>query len=57
MAWSRYGCSEVSKPVLQELTATTVARLHEWKKNLPEGLDVDLSKECQQYLPHVLVLQ
>jgi hypothetical protein len=57
MIWSRYGCFEVSKHALQELTAATVGRLYEWKKDLPKGLDVDLAEECQQYLPHVLILQ
>ncbi|KAF4222131.1 hypothetical protein CNMCM5878_006726 [Aspergillus fumigatiaffinis] len=51
-----YGCFEVSKHALQELTAATVGRLYEWKKDLPKGLDVDLAEECQQYLPHVLIL-
>lgn len=53
----RYGCSEVSNHALQELTATTVARLYEWRRILPRGLDVDITQECEQYLPHVLILQ
>ncbi|KAJ6071138.1 hypothetical protein N7499_009152 [Penicillium canescens] len=51
-----YGCSEISKRALQELTAATVGQLFEWKKNLPENLDVNVAKECQEYLPHILIL-
>ncbi|KAJ5110128.1 hypothetical protein N7532_002773 [Penicillium argentinense] len=51
-----YGCSEISKDALQELTAITVGRLYEWKKKLPNDLDVDLTKERELCLPHVLTL-
>ncbi|CAP91269.1 Pc13g02000 [Penicillium rubens Wisconsin 54-1255] len=51
-----YGCLEISRTALQELTADTVARLLAWKNNLPNDLNVDATKESYYYLPHVLTL-
>ncbi|KAL2832599.1 fungal-specific transcription factor domain-containing protein [Aspergillus cavernicola] len=51
-----YGCCEISKHQLQELTADTVERLRLWKANLPPELNIYEKAEFLQPLPHVLAL-
>jgi hypothetical protein len=54
---SRYGCSEISKHALQQLTATTVDRLRSWRVDLSPELGIDKAYSSQSPLPHVLILQ
>jgi hypothetical protein len=53
----RYGCCEVSKHHLQELTSDTVEKLRIWKMNLPPELNIYGAAGYLQPLPHVLALQ
>ncbi|RJE25122.1 fungal specific transcription factor [Aspergillus sclerotialis] len=51
-----YGCSEISKHALQELTANTVDRLQFWRTNLPPDLRIAEGYGARHPLPHVLIL-
>ncbi|KAI9035934.1 Zn(II)2Cys6 transcription factor [Aspergillus affinis] len=53
-----YGCIEISKHALQELTFATVERLKTWKETLPEELRIDQNygQGVRQPLPHTLTL-
>ncbi|RFU33861.1 hypothetical protein B7463_g2477, partial [Scytalidium lignicola] len=51
-----YGTSGFSKCMLQEMNANIVAKLLNWKSNLPAILQVNLSDSVSLYLPHVLLL-
>ncbi|PIG85690.1 hypothetical protein AARAC_007135 [Aspergillus arachidicola] len=51
-----YGCSEISKHALQQLTATTVDRLRSWRVDLSPELGIDKAYSSQSPLPHVLIL-
>ncbi|GIC94512.1 MFS transporter/fungal specific transcription factor domain-containing protein [Aspergillus udagawae] len=51
-----YGCCEVSKHHLQELTSDTVEKLRIWKLNLPPELNIYGTAGYLQPLPHVLAL-
>ncbi|KAK1147804.1 hypothetical protein N8T08_000317 [Aspergillus melleus] len=54
-----YGCIEISKHALQELTFDTVERLKAWKETLPAELRIDenYTQAVQQPLPHTLTLR
>ncbi|KAB8239029.1 Zn(II)2Cys6 transcription factor [Aspergillus alliaceus] len=51
-----YGCCEISKHQLQELTSNTVEKLRLWKANLPPELKIHEKPDFPQPLPHVLAL-
>ncbi|OAP65610.1 hypothetical protein AYL99_01582 [Fonsecaea erecta] len=53
-----YERADVSDKVLQTLADETVAKLDQWRRNLPVVLQVSLDKyeNNTKYLPHVLVL-
>ncbi|KAB8212073.1 fungal-specific transcription factor domain-containing protein [Aspergillus parasiticus] len=51
-----YGCSRVSKRILQGLNENTTDRLLKWKANLPEALQIDLDNADAPVLPHILLL-
>jgi hypothetical protein len=53
----RYGCADLSRDVLQELSERTTTQLTAWEKNLAPELQVHLDKETDIPLPHVLMLQ
>ena len=53
----RYGCADLSRDVLQELSERTTTQLTAWEKNLTPELQVHLDKETDIPLPHVLMLQ
>ncbi|BAE63964.1 unnamed protein product [Aspergillus oryzae RIB40] len=52
-----YGCSRVSKRILQGLNENTTDQLLKWKTNLPEVLQIDLDNTDAPVLPHILLLQ
>ncbi|OGM49528.1 hypothetical protein ABOM_001671 [Aspergillus bombycis] len=51
-----YGCSRVSKHILQGLNENTTDRLLKWKANLPEVLQIDLDNTDAPVLPHIILL-
>jgi hypothetical protein len=53
----RYGCADLPRDVLQELSERTTTQLTAWEKNLAPELQVRLDKETDMPLPHVLMLQ
>jgi hypothetical protein len=53
----RYGCADLSRDVLQELSERTTTQLTAWEKNLTPELQVHLDEETDIPLPHVLMLQ
>ncbi|KAL4906404.1 hypothetical protein BDW74DRAFT_176734 [Aspergillus multicolor] len=50
-----YGCAEISKHQLQELTSSTVEKLRLWKASLPPELTIH-DRTDSQPLSHVLAL-
>lgn len=53
----RYGTSNISKVVLQHLNEKVVAKLLNWKAELPPSLQIDLDDQTTPYIPQVLLLQ
>ena len=51
-----YGSSSISKLLLQQLNVKVVARLLDWKAQLPQSLQINLNDHTTPYLPHVLLL-
>jgi hypothetical protein len=52
-----YGTSGISGSKLQPLNAKIVAKLLNWKVQLPPSLELNLNDHTSPYLPHVLLLQ
>lgn len=53
----RYGTSNISKVVLQQLNEKVVTKLLNWKAGLPSSLQIDLDDQTAPYTPQVLLLQ
>ncbi|OMP81655.1 Nitrogen assimilation transcription factor nit-4 [Diplodia seriata] len=51
-----YGNLKMTIKTLQEINADTVARLLQWKDNLPPDLRVDVDDIQTHHLPHILLL-
>ncbi|KAJ5503526.1 transcriptional regulator family: Fungal Specific TF, partial [Penicillium fimorum] len=51
-----YGTSGIPRAVLQQLNANNVAKLLNWKAQLPSFLQINLNDHTSPYLPHVLLL-
>ncbi|KAJ5509544.1 hypothetical protein N7527_011687, partial [Penicillium freii] len=51
-----YGTAGIPRALLQQLNANCVAKLLNWKAQLPSFLQIDLNNHTSPYLPHVLLL-
>ncbi|CAI7621765.1 unnamed protein product [Penicillium glandicola] len=51
-----YGTSRIPRAALQQLNENNVARLLNWKAQLPSFLQINLNNHTSPYLPHVLLL-
>ncbi|KGO47086.1 Transcription factor, fungi [Penicillium expansum] len=51
-----YGTSVIPRALLQQLNENNVAKLLNWKAQLPSILQINLNDHTSPYLPHVLLL-
>ncbi|CAM1510981.1 Fc.00g084940.m01.CDS01 [Cosmosporella sp. VM-42] len=51
-----YGSMKIPPSMLQDMNATTVGQLLNWKADLPPALQIDLDDLETHYLPHVILL-
>ncbi|KAJ5170248.1 transcriptional regulator family: Fungal Specific TF [Penicillium coprophilum] len=51
-----YGTSGIPRALLQQLNENNVAKLLNWKAQLPSYLQINLNDHTSPYLPHVLLL-